>query len=146
MGSETTPGTANRLGRTPDDHDEDDAEAEDAPPEGRFLPDLLRRTLTLGFTGFFMTEEAIRKALGETVPKDAIEYVLEQSERMRADFLEAVSKEFGRAMNQMDPAEMVARLLEGRTVEVSARFRILTDDDERDRAASRRKSRDRDDA
>lgn len=142
MGSESTTGRRNRHRRNEEEPDESD----ETSAEAGFLPDLLRRTLTLGFTGFFMTEEAIRKALGETVPKDAIEYVLQQTERMRADFLEGISTEFGKAMTQMDPAEIVARLLEGRTVEVSARFRILTDDDERDRVAARRKSRDKGDA
>ena len=142
MGSESTskprePGNANPP-------DLDDPEGTEV--DGGFFPDLLRRGLTLGFTGFFMTEEAIREALGDTMPKDAIEYVLEQSERMRTDFLDRMSKEFGRAMTQMDPAEMLARLLEGRTVEVTARFRILTDDDERERGAARRKSREDDDA
>lgn len=139
MGSETTTGRRNRSRRG----DEETEESEENTSEAGFLPDLLRRTLTLGFTGFFMTEEAIRKALGETVPKDAIEYMLDQTERMRTDFLEGVSTEFGKAMTQMDPAEIVARLLEGRTVEVSARFRILTDDDEREKAAARRKSREK---
>ncbi len=145
MGSESTSRPRNRKKHNDEEGEEAD-EGNDATSEARFLPDLLRRTLTLGFTGFFMTEEAIRKALGETVPSDAIEYVLDQTERMRTDFLESVSKEFGRAMTQMDPAEIVARLLEGRTIEVSARFRILTDDDERERAAERRKSRDEDKA
>ena len=131
---------------------DDPGDSSSPDPEGGFFPDLLRRTLTLGFTGFFMTEEAIRKALGDSVPKDALEYVLEQSERMRSDFLDRMSREFGRAMDQMDTAEMLARLLEGRTIEVSARFRILTDheddkdDDERDRGTARNKSRERDGA
>ena len=142
MGSESTSRPKERRDATPEEVDS----PESADLEGGFFPDLLRRGLTLGFTGFFMTEEAIRRALGDTVPKDAIEYVLEQSERMRTDFLDRLSTEFGRAMTQMDPAEMLARLLEGRTVEVSARFRILTDDDERERGAARRKSKEGDDA
>ncbi len=137
MGSESTSRPRNREHVVTDDPDDSSGRDEEAG----FLPDLLRRTLTLGFTGFFMTEEAIRKALGDTVPRDALEYVLDQSERMRADFLDRMSKEFGRAMNQMDPAEMLARLLEGRTVEVTARFRILTDEDERERGSQRRKSK-----
>ena len=90
-----------------------------------FLPDLLRRGLTLGFTGLFLTEEAVRKALGDSVPRDVLEFMLDQSQRMRAEFLDRISKEFGRVLDRIDPVEVARRLLEGRTVEVSARFRLV---------------------
>jgi hypothetical protein len=96
-----------------------------ATDSGGFFPELLRRGLTLGFTGFFLTEEALRKALGDSVPRDVMEFLLDQSQRMRAEFLERVSKEFGRALERVDPVEVARRLLEGRTVEVSARFRLV---------------------
>jgi hypothetical protein len=84
-------------------------------------------------TGFFMTEEAIRKALGDSVPRDVIEFVLEQSERTRAEFLDRLSSEFGRAVAAMDPVELARRLLDGRTVEVSARIRLVPEKrDEKD--------------
>jgi hypothetical protein len=96
-----------------------------APEAGGFLPDLLRRGLTLGFTGLFLTEEALRKALGDSVPRDVVEFMLDQSQRMRAEFLDRISKEFGRVLDRVDPVEVARRLLEGRTVEVTARFRLV---------------------
>jgi hypothetical protein len=92
---------------------------------GGFFPEALRRVLTLGFTGFFLTEEALRKALGDSVPRDVVEFVLDQSQRMRGEFLDRVSREFGRVLDRIDPVELARRLLEGRTVEVSARFRLV---------------------
>jgi hypothetical protein len=92
---------------------------------GGFFPDLLRRGLTLGFTGLFLTEEALRKALGDSVPRDMLEFMLDQSQRMRTEFLERVSREFGRVLDRIDPVDVARRLLEGRTVEVSARFRLV---------------------
>jgi hypothetical protein len=44
---------------------------------------------------------------------------------MRAEFLDRISKEFGRVLDRIDPVEVARRLLEGRTVEVSARFRLV---------------------
>ena len=96
-----------------------------ASDSGGFLPEALRRMLTLGFTGFFMTEEALRKALGDSVPRDVIEFVLDQSQRMRGEFLDRVSRELGRVLERVDPVEVARRLLEGRTVEVTARFRLV---------------------
>lgn len=92
---------------------------------GGFFPEALRRVLTVGFTGFFLTEEALRKALGDSVPRDVIEFVLDQSQRMRGEFLDRISREFGRVLERIDPVELARRLLEGRTVEVSARFRLV---------------------
>jgi hypothetical protein len=92
---------------------------------GGFFPEALRRVLTLGFTGFFLTEEALRKALGDSVPRDVAEFVLDQSQRMRAEFLDRMSREFGKVLERIDPVELARRLLEGRTVEVSARFRLV---------------------
>lgn len=92
---------------------------------GGFFPEALRRVLTLGFTGFFLTEEALRKALGDSVPRDVVEFVLDQSQRMRLEFLDRVSREFGKVLERVDPVEVARRLLEGRTVEVSARFRLV---------------------
>jgi hypothetical protein len=92
---------------------------------GGFFPEALRRVLTVGFTGFFLTEEALRKALGDSVPRDVIEFLLDQSQRMRLEFLDRVSREFGRVLDRIDPVEVARRLLDGRTVEVSARFRLV---------------------
>lgn len=105
--------------------------AEEHPPvrgeSGGFFPDLLRRGLTLGFTGVFMTEEAVRRALGDSVPRDLIEYFVAQSDRTRAELLDRLSREFGRVLSSLDPAEVARRLLEGRTVEVKASFRLVPD-------------------
>jgi hypothetical protein len=96
-----------------------------AADAGGFFPEALRRVLTVGFTGFFLTEEALRKALGDSVPRDVIEFLLDQSQRMRGEFLDRISREFGRVLERVDPVEVARRLLEGRTVEVSARFRLV---------------------
>ena len=90
-----------------------------------FLPDLLRRGLTLGFTGFFLTEEAVRKALGESVPRDLMDFILTQSERTRAEFLDRISKEFARAFSVFDPVELAKQLLEGHSIEVNAKIRLV---------------------
>ena len=97
-----------------------------------FLPDLLRRGLTLGFTGFFLTEEAVRKALGESVPRDLMDFILTQSEQTRAEFLDRISKEFAGALSALDPVEVVKRLLEGRSIEVSATIRLVPSSPEKD--------------
>jgi hypothetical protein len=110
-----------------------------ATPESGFLPDLLRRGLSLGFTGFFLTEEALRRALGDSLPREWMEFMVEQSERTRAELLDRLSREFGRVISAFDPVEILRRLLDGQTIEVSARISLGSS--ERSRRAERGRSR-----
>ena len=92
------------------------------------LPELMRKAFAMGFSGFFFTEEVIRKALGETLPKDWSDFAADQSERARAEFLERLSYEIGRAMENVDYAAVLSQLLEGRTLEVSATIKLSDKD------------------
>ena len=104
-------------------------EEEFSGDEGKgFFPDFVRRGLAVGFTGLFMTEEALRKALGDTVPRDWIEFFVEQSDRTRGELVDRLSKEFGRVLSALDPVEVMRRLLDGQTLEVSAKIRLASSD------------------
>jgi len=88
------------------------------------IPEMVRRALAAGFSGFFLTEEAFRRALGDTLPKDWSDFALEQSGRARAEIIERMSFEVGRALEHIDWAGVLASLLEGRTLEVKAEIRL----------------------
>ncbi len=88
------------------------------------FPDLLRRGLALGLSGLFMTEEAFRRAFGDTVPRDWIDFASEQSARTRSEFLERLSTELGRVLESVDLAEILDALVSGRTIEVKAEIKI----------------------
>lgn len=93
---------------------------------GRFpaIPELMRRALSLGFSGFFLTEEAIRKALGDTLPREWTDFAVEQSDRTRREFLERLSYELAQSLEKVDVAAILRELLEGRTLEVKAEIRL----------------------
>ena len=93
-------------------------------PAGR-VPDLLRRVLALGLSGFFMTEEAVRKALGDTLPRDWADFAAEQSERSRAEFLDRLAHEISETLGAVDLEQLAARLLAGNTIEVKAEIRFV---------------------
>jgi len=88
------------------------------------LPELVRRALSMGFAGFFMTEEAVRRALGDTLPKDWIDFAVDQSDRTRREFVERFSYEIGQSLERVDLAGVLSDLLEGRTLEVTAQIRL----------------------
>ena len=91
------------------------------------IPELMRKALAAGFSGFFMTEEAVRRALGDTLPKEWSEFAVGQSRRAQADFMDRLSVEIGRALQNMDLAAVLSQLLEGRAVEVKAEIRLRPD-------------------
>ena len=88
------------------------------------IPDLVRRALSAGFSGIFMTGEALREALGDSVPREWADFAADQSARTRSEFIDRMSVEMGRALENVDWATVLAALLEGRTLEVTAQVRL----------------------
>jgi hypothetical protein len=91
------------------------------------IPELVRKAIAAGFSGFFFTEEVIRRAVGDALPREWADFASEQSARARAEFLERLSYEIGRALANVDHAAVLEKLLEGRTLEVSAKIRLHDD-------------------
>ncbi len=101
--------------------------AEEAQESLGAIPELMRRAIALGLAGFFTTEEAVRRALGDTVPKDWTDYIAESSDRTRSEFLDRLSREIARTLKDIDIAAVLQQLLEGRTLKVNAEFRLSDD-------------------
>jgi len=78
----------------------------------------------MGLSGFFLTESTIRKAVGDTIPKDWVDFAVDQSDRTRAELLERLSLEVGRSIESIDFASVLERLMDGRTLEISAKIRL----------------------
>jgi hypothetical protein len=88
------------------------------------IPEMVRRVVATGLSGFFLTEEAFRRALGDTVPKDWSDFAAEQSERTRNELLDRLSSEIGRTLENVDVAAVLSDLLANHTIEVKAEFRL----------------------
>jgi hypothetical protein len=93
------------------------------------IPELMRKAFSLGFSGFFLTETAVRKALGDAMPQDWIDFAVEQSERTRAEFIERLTFEVARSLEAVDLGAVLAELLEGRTLEIKAEIRLGAKED-----------------
>jgi hypothetical protein len=91
------------------------------------IPELVRKAIAAGFSGFFFTEEVIRRAVGDALPREWADFASEQSARARSEFVERLSYEIGRALANVDHAAVLAQLLEGRTLEVNAKIRLHDD-------------------
>jgi hypothetical protein len=91
------------------------------------IPELMRRAIALGLTGFFTTEEAVRRALGDTVPKDWTDYISESSDRTRSEFLDRLSREIAATLKDVDLAAVLEQLLDGRTLKLNAEIKLSGD-------------------
>ena len=110
-----------------------DAEADESSPTREALDeiapsgaiqDMVRKMMGLGLAGFFSTEATIRGALGDSVPREWVEFVSQQSERTREEFARRMADEFARVLSSVDLAELAEQLLEGRSIEVKAEFKL----------------------
>lgn len=107
-------------------HGDADAEAPDERAEaGGLVPELLRRVVGMGFSGLFLTEEVVRKALGETLPRDWVDFAAAQSERTRRELIDRVVGEIGRTLDTLDVPKLAERLLQGHRIEVTASVRFV---------------------
>ena len=74
-----------------------DPPAEALGPERRGLPfesliqEAIRRAASLGFSSFFLTEEAIRKAFSDAVPREWVDYVGKQGDEVRGELIDRLA-------------------------------------------------------
>jgi hypothetical protein len=94
------------------------------------VPELLRRALGMGLSGFFTTEELLRKAFGDTVPREWVEFAAAQTDRARRELIERLATEVQKKLDGISPEDLLAQLLRGHTVEVEARVRFVPREEE----------------
>jgi hypothetical protein len=109
-----------------------DPGARSGPIEG-LLQEVIRRAATIGLGGFFLTEEAIRKALSDVVPQDWVRFVVRQSQEARRELIERVAQEFGSWLQALDPRSVARAILEDLTFSI----RIDVSAEPRERVAER---------
>ena len=130
MGTES--GKESTIASDPTEPHDASAEASEEASTGTLnaIPEMMRRAVAMGLSGFFLTEEAIRRAVGDTLPRDWADFAVEQSERTRNELMDRLSLELGRTFESLDVAEMFGQLVEGRTIELKAEIRLKPKEEE----------------
>ena len=93
-----------------------------AGPLESIFQEAVRRATALGLSGFFLTEEAVRRALTDTVPKEWVDYISRQSEDVRSDAIDRLVSEFGAWLHTLDLPAALRSVLED--YEISAKVEI----------------------
>lgn len=96
-------------------------------PKSR-LPDSIRKALVGGLSAVFMTEEGIRNAVSDMrLPKDAINFLAQQTERTRRELGRMVSEEVKGFLGNIDINRALRKAIAGMRVEVRAELRFVDD-------------------
>ena len=116
---------------------------QDRPPGAleSLFQEAIRRATALGLSGFFLTEEAVRRALSDTVPREWVDYVSRQSDDVRHDMVDRLVHEFGSWLRTLDLSEVIQKVLED--YEISAQIDISADRKREDPAVSLKVARHR---
>jgi hypothetical protein len=92
------------------------------------LGDSLRKALVTGLSAVFMTEEGIRGALSDMrLPKDAIGYLVQQTNNSRREVVRIVSDELKSFLRSADVTGAIRKALIGLRLEVKAEIRFVDD-------------------
>jgi len=91
--------------------------------KGGGMTDVARRILLTGLGAIFMTEESIRKALGDMkMPKDAVGYVLDTVLKQKDELLGLVASELSKFFSKIKVHEEVQKALSGLQLHLDAKL------------------------
>jgi hypothetical protein len=93
------------------------------------LPESIRKAVVGGLSAVLMTEEGIRNAVSDMrLPKDAIAFLAQQTERTRRELYRMVSDEVKGFLGTIDIGGAMRKALSGMRVEVKAELRFVDED------------------
>jgi hypothetical protein len=96
----------------------------------QFIPDLVRRTILGGIGAVFTSEEAIRKLAGEvTLPKDVVNFLVQQAANSKDEILRVVAKEVRGFLESANLSHEVQKLLTQLSLEVKTEVRFIPNDE-----------------
>ncbi len=92
-----------------------------------YVPETVKRALFTGAGMLFMTEEGIRKAVSEfNLPREAVNYLVKQSERGKAEFFANLQKELHWFLSRIDTAQVLKSVLDDLSLDVQATITLRT--------------------
>jgi len=94
-----------------------------------FIPDLVKRTFYAGLGALFTTEEGIRKMANDfQLPKDVANYLIQQAAASKDELFRIVGRELRNALQQMDMAGELQKLLTAISFEIKTEIRFIPND------------------
>ena len=95
----------------------------------QFMPDIVRKTFYAGLGALFTTEEGIRRIATEMkLPKDVANYLIQQAAASKDELFRIVGRELRNALQQMDMAGELQKLLTAISFEIKTEIRFIPND------------------
>ncbi len=92
-----------------------------------YVPETVKKALFTGAGMLFMTEEGVRKAVSEfNLPREAVNYLIKQSEKGKAEFFANLQKELHWFLSRIDTAQVVKSVLDDLSLDVQATITLRT--------------------
>lgn len=96
----------------------------------QFIPDIVRRTILGGIGAVFASEEGIRKIASEvSLPKDVVNFLLQQAGNSKDEVLRVIAKEVRGFLESANLSREMAKLLTQLSLEVKTEVRFIPNDE-----------------
>ena len=96
----------------------------------QFIPDIVRRTILGGIGAVFASEEGIRKLASEvSLPKDVVNFLLQQATNSKDEVLRVVAKEVRGFLESANLSAEMQKLLTQLSLEVKTEVRFIPNDE-----------------
>ena len=89
------------------------------------LGDTIKRIVSIGVGGAFMTEEAVRKILDDLpLPKDIVTGLIANAKNAKSEFTEGIREEIRSYLSRVDPEVLMSKLVDKYDIEVEAKLKF----------------------
>ena len=96
----------------------------------QFIPDIVRRTILGGLGVVFASEEGIRKLAGDvTLPKDVVNFLLQQASNSKDEVMRVIGKEVRSFLESANLSAEMAKILTQLSLEVKTEVRFIPNDE-----------------
>ena len=108
------------------------------------LSDILRKVVNTGIGAAFMTEDAIKKTVGELpIPKELMQGLINNAKNTRDDFIASVKTELKERLERIDVSKEIDRIIENYDMEVSAKIKLTPKAKKKSNGRSSKSSKDK---
>ena len=94
------------------------------------IPEMVKKTLSMGVSGFLLSEEGIKGLVSELkLPKDVVTFLLAQSEKTRQEIARIFAEEVRKYLENNDVAEIARDFVDDMSVEIKTTIKFKYEDE-----------------
>lgn len=92
-----------------------------AEEKDKGISEVIKKVVSIGVGAAFMTEDAVKKVLGDLpLPKEIVSGLLKNAQSVKDDFVQSVRAELAEHLSKVDPKKLLEEVLNNYDVDVQA--------------------------